>query len=1012
MADQPPAAGGATPPRRSRLDAVIAAIAALLCLFVSATLLDLGPRFLPPPTIPAPMVPDSVVDRDAELTVTVRDEQGKPLPGASVRVFAIRDDRAYFAGEQRAGSDGNARFTGLPRGEAWVMAYDVARSRASTRVVLEPGPRGVEVVLRPGKVLDVVVVDDADRPVSEAEVTVTTPDPLPFVMATDAGGRARFDRLGPPPYAVRGAALGFEETVRTGVVPGPFPLRLKLNRLGALTVRVVDAAGAPVEGAEVLAAGTGLWPARSAVTDGRGSVHIGGLRDGVYDLKARRGDDVSPTAFAVPVKQGEGKEVELVLEPGRRVKVLVTDGDGESAPVVKGASVVLVEQGLSAFPLHGKTGDDGTVSLGPIAPGPASASARAPGFVQRSAVAVGDTATEVRVPLLRGAVLLGDVVDDRDYPVAGATIEVVGVDAEGMPIDETTAMAEFREEHFARGLLGPARLIPMGELGVMPGPIPDIPRGDISIPIPSPVGADPGAAGVDAGAAGAGVGAGAVAGGDPWVTRKDGSFRADPVTPGRVQAIVRHPDYVEAFSEIVTLKPGGEARVRVVMRTGGLLEGRVVEEDRTPVAGARVELAATSGSLERITYTADDGTFAFAAVPDEVLLSVSRPEAPGDVVARVVVAVPDRDRKEVEIVLPKLRESVAIHVADDRGYPLDRVEVRVVSLDVDVPLRRTLFTDDDGDAVLRDAVGLPLRVTLLRPGRAPVVESIERAPAELRYTMAPGLRADGEVTGAGGRERLEDAEVTAYTAAGVRRARTDAEGAFSLTDLAPGRVRLVVRHDDYAQTELTTTVAGDADHPADLGRIDLAAAGEVEGEVVDPEGEPVAGARVAQDRVPSYLPLGPLPPGVVVTDRDGRFLLRGVPEGDALIEAYTADLGRGAEPVPVRAGRTTTRVRITLPGDDPRPEARGAGSVALTLGMSRGSVVALLVPPGGEAELAGVEPGDRLLAVNGLEVRSIDQARRRLTGPLAEDVVLLLARDGASGEARWMTRVRREKVRR
>lgn len=986
------------PPRRSRIDAALIAIAALICLLCAATLRDFGPLFLPQATIPAPPVPEEVSVRDAELTVTVRDEQGRPLPGASVRVFAMHDDRAWFAGEQRAGAAGEARFSGLPRGEVWVMAYDTGRARASSRAVLEAGPRAIEVTLRPGKVLDVLVVDDGDRPIEDAEVTVTATDPLPFVSHTAAEGRVRFDRLGPAPYVVRGAARGFEPTVRTGVVPGPFPLRLKLDRLGALTVRVIDAAGQPAEGAEVLAAGTGLWPARSATTDAAGKVHIGGLQGGVYDLKARRGDDVSPTSFAVAVKQGEGKEVELVLGPGRRVRVLVTDGDGESAAPVKGASVVLVEHGLSSFPLHGKTGDDGAVTLGPLAEGPAAASARAPGFVQRSAVPVGDADTEVRVPLLRGAALTGEVVDDRGYPVAGATIEVIGADPDGMPIDETMAMAEFREDHFARALLGPAPLIPMGELGVMPGPIPEIPRGDLATPVAVGVG-DP-------------VAAAAAVGGEPWVTRRDGTFRAEPVTPGRVQAIVRHPEYVEAISEEVVLKPGGEAFVRVVLRQGGTLEGRVLEEDRSPVAGARIELASTTGSLERITYSADDGTFAFAAVPGEVLLQVARPDAPTDVVVRLVVDVPDRDRKEVEIILPGRRDAVAIHVDDDRGYPLDRVEVRVVSLDVDVPLRRTLFTDDDGDAVLPDAVGLPLRITLLRPGRAPLVEPVERASKEMRFALGPGLVAEGTITGAGGRERLEGAEITAYTAAGVRRARSDAEGAFALTELAPGRLRLVVRHDEHAAAEVIRSVAGDPERPADLGEIDLPAAGEVEGEVLDPDGEPVAGARVARDRVPSYLPLGPLPPGVVTTDRDGRFTLRGIPEGDAVVEAYTAELGRAAEAAPVRAGRTTTGVRITLPGDAPRPDARGAGSVALTLGVVRGALVALLVPPGGEAELAGVEPGDRLIAVNGHDVRSINEARRWLTGPLSEDVVVLLGRDGEAGVLRWATRVRRERVRR
>src|SRR5262249_11778872 len=159
------------------------------------------------------------------------------------------------------------------------------------------------------------------------------------------------------------------------------------------------------------------------------------------------------------------------------------------------------------------------VLLGPIAAKSATVSARARGFVPKSAVPVGEFDTEVRVSLLRGGVLLGDVVDDRDYPVAGATIEVVGVDVDGMPISETTAMSDFGEDHFDFAMAGPAPLIPIGELGVMPGPIPDLPREGFLI----------------------GLMSSAPRGGDPWVTNSDGTFRAEPVPPGRVHAIVRHP---------------------------------------------------------------------------------------------------------------------------------------------------------------------------------------------------------------------------------------------------------------------------------------------------------------------------------------------------------------------------------------------------------------------------------------------------------------------------------------
>jgi len=168
--------------------------------------------------------------------------------------------------------------------------------------------------------------------------------------------------------------------------------------------------------------------------------------------------------------------------------------------------------------------------------------------------------------------------------------------------------------------------------------------------------------------------------------------------------------------------------------------------------------------------------------------------------------------------------------------------------------------------------------------------------------------------------------------------------------------------------------------------------------------------------VPTYLPLGALPPGVVTTDREGRFKLGAVPEGDATIEAYTSDLGRASVNVKVRAGRTTSRVDITLPGEgSARGESKGAGSVALTLGerKERGQkeLVIVFVPPNGEAEIAGGEPGETLLAVNDREVRTIEDARRRISGPLSEDIVLTLLADVEGAKPRKL-RVRRERVRR
>ncbi|MBK8254096.1 MAG: carboxypeptidase regulatory-like domain-containing protein [Polyangiaceae bacterium] len=953
----------------------------------------------------APPVPVELLERDAALHVLVTDADGAPRTSAAVRVFAMIGDKAHFAGEAMTGADGRASFTLLPRGEVWVVAYDAGRARASTRAILEKGPRDVTLVLATARALDVVVVDGDDAPIEGAEIVVAAADPLPFLGRTGDDGRARMDRLGPGPFTVRVSADGYDDVVRTGVVTENGPLRIKMERLGTLVVSVIGVDGGPAEGAEVWAAGTGLWPARSAVTDASGVVRIAGLSDGAFDLKAKKDDAVSATEIAVRLKRGEEKQVELRLNPGRHVLVKVTDGEGENAPVVAGASVLLVEHGLSSFPLLGKTNEKGLVSLGPIADEPASVSARAKGFVQTSAVPVGILDDEVQVPLLRGAVVIGEVRDDRDFPIAGATIEIVGSDPWGMPIDEVAGLTEFRDGQFSRMMGGPAPLIPMGELGVMPGPIPDLPReGAAFAALPS-------------------------VSEDAWVTRSDGAFRAEPVTPGRIQVIARHPAYVDGASEIVSLAPGGEVHIKIVLKQGGSLEGRVVEEDRTPVAGARVELVATTGSLERVTFAADDGTFAFAAVPEEVIVSVARPSEPADVVARIVVTVNERGRNSIEIVLPKARDAVRIRVTDDRGYALDRVEIHALSLDLETPLRRTAFTDDDGQTELPGAVGLPLRLTFSRSGKAPKVQTVDSAPGEMTVQLALGITAKGTVTGREGRERLENADVVVYTMLGPKRTQTDVEGAFEVKDLAPGPVRISASKEGFADSEIVAQLGDDPDRPTDVGAIDLLPAGEVSGVVVDENDDPVAGARVAKDSVPSYLPLGALPAGIVVTDREGRFVLTGLPEGTVTLEAYTADRGRGqVENVPVRAERTTSRVKIVLPPiDEEKKDVRSSGSVAVTLGERDGrgakEIMVVMVAPGSEAEIAGLLAGDQITHVNGRAAKSIEGVRKGLSGPLAEDVLVSIVRSplvptrGApvKGEApaeSLLVRVRRERVRR
>ncbi|MCU0681241.1 MAG: carboxypeptidase regulatory-like domain-containing protein [Polyangiaceae bacterium] len=939
------------------------ALAAIGCLLFVATLTDSVPIAFEAVAPVAPPAPDDV-PRDGTLRVEVVDEGAKAIAGASVRAFLVRDEAAYEAGHGQTDAAGQLRLAGLARGELWVLAEGPGRQRASSRAVSLGDERSLRLTLRPAATLEVRVSDDRGKALPGARASVRGGDPLPFGALTGPDGVATVGRLGPPPWALEVTLAGYESAKRSSIVPGSGPLAIELRPLGQLSVTVRAADGSPAAAAAVWLTGSGLWPPRRVEADAEGRANVAGLTAGAYDLMAQRGDDVSPTLVAEPLGRGETKSVELRLGPGRRLSVRAVDGPGEGAAPVRGAAVVAAEEGVSSFPREGTTGEGGLVTLGPFVPGPLSVSARADGFVASGSLAVPvDAPGPFVVPLVRAATLRGEVVDKSGYPVQGAFVEVVGTDAAGMPVDETPERAGFRAAHFAWTSPGPAALIPAGELGVMPGPLPHIPPpGPTTVIAPE-------------------LRRNAPPPPEPWVSGDDGRFKATPVPPGRLRAIVRHPLYVETLSDAVDLGPGGEASVRVVLRGGGSIEGRVVDGAGRPVSGARVELAATYGSLVRSAVSADDGTFAFAAVPGDVVLSLGRPGAPWDVALRKPLAVREGERKEVTLVLPAPRGPVEFRLFDESRRPLGGAQLSVVSLAPDVPLRRTLFSAADGTAGLDDAAGLPLRVTASAPGYAPLEKTLEHAGREETLQLGRGAAVEGEVRARGGREPVEGAQITLTARAGVYHARSNADGAYTFRDVPPGPARLTIMHAGHARRELEVEVAEPVrDRPSRLERVVLEEGGSVEGRVLDARGEPVRGARVAVGAVPAYVPAGALPPGVVATDADGNFRLDDVPPGDVAIEAYSPSKGRGRdEAVRVRAGRATSRVVLRLRAGEVPSEPAAMAGLALTLGeqwaQGQLEVHVLLVAQGSEAERAGVRSGDEIEAIDGREPESLEGAR-------------------------------------
>lgn len=919
----------------------------------------------------------------AALTVRVTADESAVESGRARLV--VQDGRAVY---EAAIERGEARFEGVPVGSAWLVLDAPGRARATRRVAVETGDEELEVALEVGAALEVVVVDAAQRPVRNAAVFVHGDDPLPLAESTDPTGLAAVEGIAGATVAVEIVAQGFGRRVLRDVAVASSPLFVKLERDAELVVHVVDELGAPAANASVLVAGSTVWPARNASTDAGGRAEFSGLGRGFYELRATRGDLVSEARDGMLLEPGETREIELHLVAGSTVEVFVTDGEGEPARPVAGADVALVEGGLSSFPVYGRTGEDGLVRLGPIVGGDATVSAQAPGFVPRSAVTVEQATPRVRVALLRGASVAGRVTDERGFPIEGASLEVVGVAEDGMPIADSAQLVGLRRDLVGLASPGPTPLVPRGELGVMPV-VPGV-----------PLASAPASSVLDARARASVV---------PWVSGRDGAFELHPVSPGRVQLLARHPLYVDTLSAPVVLRSGEKGTLDVVLRRGGSLDGRVVDRAGRPIAAARLELLSSDGATERISFSADDGTFAFGAVSAETVLAVARPEEPETIVERLELEVPAEGRLAIEVVLPERREPVAARVVDGRGFPIDRAEVAASSLDPEVALARTAFADEGGRLELAGARGLPLRLVARRRGFAPRVLELERAPADLTLTLEPEVTLEGEVRSREG--WLDGAEITVLTAAGDRHAKAADGGRFRVGELGRGRVRLLITARGHAFEERDVVLEPDSRGRVVVPTIELARGGGVEGLVVDERGRGVAGARVALGRVPTYLPAGPLPPGIAQTDATGRFSLADLEPGAASLEAYKVGLGRAtSEAFAVREGDVVRDVRIELATDPEAPQPSTApATLAVTLGELDGrrgpAVVLEHVPYGGEAQRAGLFAGDELLSVDGVALRSLGHARERLDGPLSHALVLDLFRPGTG---RVRVRVRRE----
>ncbi len=911
-----------------------------------------------------------------ELDAGVRHVRGgaAPLAGAKASAFRRRADGRY---QRLASGDTDASgrvLLGGVSGAIWVSAEAPGWARSS-RALDVAAAGSVHFQLVPAVPAKLRVVDEQGEPVLGATVLLDDGDPLPFGGLTDAEGHVVFTRARGGARSVSVFARGYEALRERTYEDG---LELVLAQETRSRVHLVDSAGASLAGAELLIAGPLLSPARRAMANERGIVELRGLEPGAYEVRAFADDRLSPLT-SLQIERGASRTLELTLEPARRVSVVVLELGPEGERPIPGAEVVLSDEGIAVFPFLGRTDARGRVVLGPVPLTSGVVSVSADGFFGPGMLRVPPApAREVRVVMERGAWLRGDVVDSDGRPVAGARIEVVGVDRHGYPILESPLRSAYRKAHFDASLAS-QQVVASGELGVTLGPVPFVNQALTFDVLPDDY--------------------------KPWLTSLNGYFRVGPVPAGRLRALVRHPAYVEGMSAPVQVAPGASGTVQVVLHEGGRLRGTVVDEYERPVPGARVRVMADSGGYEHSVITGAEGRFALNAVPERVVALVAAPDDITHYRLREVLTLTPGAELSVELHLPPERRAVRFRVVDDRDVPVELAQVELRSTDPGTPLRVTRFTDRSGFAEFSDAAGLAVSVDVSAPGFAPVRVQYASLPEETGAALDPGVTVRGRIAAVRGRVAVSGAAISLTTAHGTLLTHSDASGDFAFNAAPAGTATVRVRHGQYASARRVVSIEGARDRrrELDLPEIVLEERTQLTGLVVSAAGEPVAHARVGVE------PQLPSQPGLdhdgVSSDDAGRFTIEDAPAGTVTLYAYHSVYGSGQVQADA-AGSDEARI-VLQSGEELQP---GQGGLAIALEWRDTSTVDQLVisrvQPGSSAEDDGLRAGDVVLALDGEVPRTVAAAQTLLRGRAGSDVVVEVERGGQIERFR----VRRESV--
>jgi protocatechuate 3,4-dioxygenase beta subunit len=801
--------------------------------------------------------------QDDGLEVKVTDAGGRPIAGAKVSATTMPYGIYLTVGAQMAGivgatskdahTDdlGTARFHPLPpeRYDVVVRATGYALDALPSVVVAAGRVERVHVTLRPGLTMSGVVVDLAGAPVEGAHVGGVQMGAWrnPEAVLTDASGAFTLEGLIPGPYMLFAGhetkGEGSDQTHKAG----DKGLKIQLKGIGTLAGRVVTEDGKPVpkftlrpyDNRPFLYA----YSVVHAFEDPEGRFRIE-RAPGTYTIEAKADGCAFSSTTTAQVDLDKTREIVITLAAEGCVRGVVTDPDGNH---LEGAEVYLRHGGFPPSPVreqYARTDADGRFALNGMALESVRLYARHAAYAVRvfeATPAPPAAAKELTVRLTRGARVEGKVLSKASgAPLEGEEVSLVqGWEVFDAKTTVTDATGTYAFPSVAEGVYNlTAGRTAAGTAAQTKNGVRVPAEGTLVVNFESQKDAEAsGSVGgrvTMAGAplAGAEVSAYDDRGWENAVTEKtdaDGRYLAKGLKPGRVTVRVEAPGGAADTDRVTIPKAGDVATLDFEFGRCALAGTLVSVDGRTSVSGAWITVESADGA---------SGGDAWAVVKAQLMSDAAgrfsaKGLAAGAYRVRIVanghaaktteaVALGEGESKDLGAIRLAAGGSIAGRVTDDRGVPVEHVALSLRDArGQSVFLFNMASTGSDGRYSMQ---GLELGAYTVRfegkgfaPLEKPAVVSSEGSVLDAVLPRGGSLAAVVEDDRG---NPVEGARVELYDARGERVAKTlsivnlfdgdasktNASGAATIPDLAPGAYVVKATKDGYAMTSDAPTV--------------------------------------------------------------------------------------------------------------------------------------------------------------------------------------------------------------